>query len=88
MKLPRTVAYALSVLFIKCTLLSLADNLNPNKFNLVLRIDVVVWGNLAQAAANTVTEGQAICITGNLNGESWQGADGTLRNKNVVRIVL
>ncbi|MGH2443748.1 MAG: single-stranded DNA-binding protein [Chloroflexota bacterium] len=41
--------------------------------------DVVVWRNLAEAAAQYLNKGRLLYVEGRLHGRTWQAQDGTSR---------
>lgn len=46
--------------------------------------DIVAWGKLAEIISQYGGKGQGIHITGRLQNRSWEGTDGTKRNKTEV----
>lgn len=65
------------------TTLSLA--LNGRGDNDTSWIDVVVWGNQADAAAQHLSKGREVGIVGRLQQRKWKAADGS--NRSVVEVV-
>jgi single-strand DNA-binding protein len=46
--------------------------------------DIVAWGKLAEIISQYGGKGQGVHITGRLQNRSWEGQDGTKRNKTEV----
>ncbi len=60
---------------------AVADEYDPKNSDKTYFVNAQLWGKSAEFAANYITKGELVAISGNMSTDKWEDKDGNKRSK-------